>query len=118
MHEQSSMNIVAHTCNGYIGVCECCHEFNFVYKNILLTFQQDELVRFLDWLISYRADDQTYLPLPHGKTRVYKSPLSNLFLTFDDDELDELAQLFIDTELILEARRLIQNGNQKFNFKP
>jgi len=107
MHEESSLNILAHADNGYIGVCECCNEYNFVYKNVLLVFQQEELVRFLDWLIGFRTHDDTYLPLPHGRTRVYRSPLSNMFLAFDEQELDELDQLFREAQLILEVRSLL-----------
>lgn len=62
MHQESSLNILAECDNGYIGVCECCSEFNFVYKNILLAFRQDELIRFCDWLIDYRLHNDTYLP--------------------------------------------------------
>lgn len=109
MHEESTLNILASADNGYIGVCECCNEFNFVYKNVMLALQQEELVRFLDWLLTNRTHDETYLPLPHGRTRVYRSPLSNLFLTFDEQELDEITQMFAEIQLILEARSLLQD---------
>jgi hypothetical protein len=111
MHEESPLNILAHTDNGYIGLCDCCHEYNFVYKNILLAFQREELTRFLDWLIAYRTHDDTYLPLPHGRTRVYRSPLSNLFLAFHEEELDEVTQLFAEAQLILEARSLLADNS-------
>lgn len=108
MHQDSPLSILAETDNGYIGVCSCCQEFNFVYKNILLAFRQDELMRFCDWLISYRYHNDTFLPLPHGRTRVYRSPLSNLFIAFYEDELDEVDQLFSEAKLIIEARNLVQ----------
>ena len=111
MHEQSTLNILAQSDNGYIGECECCHEFNFVYKNILLIFQQEELFRFLDWLISYRKHDDTYLPLPHGTSRVYRSPLNNMFLAFHEHELDELTTLFTEAQIILEVRSLLTNND-------
>lgn len=108
MHE-SSLHILAECDNGYIGVCECCNEFNFVYKNILLAFTEDELIRFCAWIMAYRFHEDTYLPLPHGKTRVYRSPLNNLFIAFHEHELDEVGQLFSQTKLILEARNLVKN---------
>jgi hypothetical protein len=74
----------------------------------LLIFSQDELLRFCQWLTSYRTHEDTYLPLPHGRTRVYKSPLGNLFLAFSEDELDEVDQLSMQARLVLEARSLIQ----------
>lgn len=109
MHQQESpLSILAESENGYIGVCDCCHEFNFVYKNLLLAFRQDELVRFCEWLIAYRHHNETFLPLPHGRTRVYKSPLSNLFIAFYDEELDEVDTLFSQAKLVIEARTIIQ----------
>jgi hypothetical protein len=107
MSQDSPFHILAECSNGYIGVCECCREYNFVYKNILMIFSQDELLRFCGWVIAYRTHDNTYLPLHHGRTRVYTSPLSNLFIAFREDELDELDQLFTEARLILEARKLI-----------
>lgn len=109
MHQQDSpLSILAEGLNGYIGVCDCCHEFNFVYKNLLLAFRQDELVRFCEWLIENRYSRSTFLPLPHGRTRVYKSPLSNLFIAFYDDELDEVEQMFSQARLLIEARSIVQ----------
>jgi len=108
MHEQSPFHILAECDNGYIGICECCQEYNFVYKNILLAFSEDELLRFCTWVLDYRYHDDTYLPLAHGRTRVYRSPLSNLFIAFHEHELDEVDQLFSETKLILEARSLVR----------
>ena len=111
MHQKDSFEILAQCDNGYIGVCTCCHEFNFVYKNVVLAFQQDELLRFGDWLIDYRHHNDTYLALPHGRTRVYRSPLTNLFIAFHDLELDEVSDLFAQVHLVLEARSLVQGGS-------
>jgi len=111
MHQQDSpLSILAECQNGYIGVCDCCHEFNFVYKNLLLAFSQDELIRFCERLIDYRHHRETFLPLPHGRTRVYRSPLSNLFIAFFDEELDEVELLSSQARLVIEARSLVQPG--------
>lgn len=108
MHNQDSpLNILSEGPNGYIGVCDCCHEFNFVYKNLLLAFREEELIRFCEWLIGYRYHRETFLPLPHGRTRVYKSPLSNLFIAFYDEELNEVEQLFNQARLLIEARSIV-----------
>lgn len=80
--EESSFDLLTRTTNGYIGVCQCCQDYNFVYKNVLITFRQDELLRFGEWLESIRFHDDTLLPLAHGRSRVYTSPMSNLFLAF------------------------------------
>lgn len=116
MHQQSSFEILAESDNGYIGICTCCQEFNFVYKNVVLAFQQEELIRFCEWLITYRHHNDTYLPLPHGRTRVYRSPLTNLFIAFHDHELDEVSQLFSQVQLVLEARSLVQGRSSEYGF--
>ena len=110
MHQQqdSPLSILAECENGYIGVCDCCHEYNFVYKNLLLAFRQDELVRFCEWLIEYRYHRETFLPLPHGRTRVYKSPLSNMFIAFHEEELDDVNEMFSQARLLIEARGIVQ----------
>ncbi len=108
MHEQSTFHILAECDNGYIGVCECCLEYNFVFKNILLAFREDELLKFCKWILDYRFHEDTYLPLAHGRTRVYRSPLSSLFIAFNDNELDELDYLFSETQLIVEARTQVK----------
>src|SRR6187402_2283661 len=110
MHLQpdSRLCIMAECPNGYIGVCDCCHEYNFVYKNLLLAFRQDELVRFCEWLIEYRYHRETFLPLPHGRTRVFKSPLSNMFIAFHEEELDDVYEMFSQVRLLIEARNIVQ----------
>jgi|SRR5688500_3217904 hypothetical protein len=108
MSEDTTFHILAECDNGYIGVCECCDEYNFVYKNILLIFSQEELSRFCAWLLQHRFHESTYLPLAHGRTRVFTSPLSNLFIAFREDELDEVDELFSQAKLVLDARDLLQ----------
>ncbi|HEY3404626.1 MAG TPA: DUF6686 family protein [Ohtaekwangia sp.] len=114
MHQQNAFEIIAESTNGYFGRCTCCHEFNFVYKNVVLAFQQDELLRFGEWLIEYRYHNDTYLALPHGRTRVYR-PLTNLFLAFHDNELDELGDLFSQVQIVLEARHLVKGDRSAFD---
>lgn len=111
MHQlqDSPLSILAECEHGYIGVCDCCLEYNFVYKNLLLAFRQEELMRFCEWLIEYRYHRETFLPLPHGRTRVYKSPLSNMFIAFHEDELDDVDQMFSQARLVIEARGIVQN---------
>lgn len=109
MHELSEFNILAECEHGYIGECSCCHGFNFAYKNVLLCFQEDEMVRFLEWLTACKFNLENYLPLPHGRDRVYRSPLDNLYLAYTLSELEEIEQLFSEVQLVLEARRILGN---------
>ena len=110
MHKESPLNILAECNNGYISVCECCNEFNFAYKNILLTFQEEDMLRFFDWIIENRNSPHHFMPMHHGRSKVFSSPNSNLFLVFHDNELDEVVRMYNETRLILEARKvLLQN---------
>jgi hypothetical protein len=103
-------NILAENEFGYIGQCSCCEEFNFAYKNILVTFSEEHLFHFSDWLIGNQNNPEFLFDLPHGKSRVYRSPVENLFLTFDEGELSQLSQLFTETQLVLEARKIVGNS--------
>ena len=107
MH-QSSFRIVAECENGYISECMCCRDFNFVYKNIVLCFEQEELHRFLHWLIDTRYASESYHPLAHWRDRVYRSPLTNLCLAFNQEELEEIETLFAETQLVQEAQRVLR----------
>ena len=94
---------------GYIGQCSCCQEFNFAYKNLLITFTEEHLFHFSDWLIGNQDNPAFLFDLPHGKTRVYRSPVENFFLTFTSEELQELSQLFNEVQLVLEARKIVDS---------
>jgi hypothetical protein len=93
--------------NGYIGICTCCKEFNFAYKNVLLTFQEESLFQFFNWLIECKDNPEYHLGLPHGRTHVYPSPMHNLFLVYTEEELVEIEQLFMEVRLVLEVRKII-----------
>jgi len=106
-HQKTGFRTLVECADGYIGVCTCCHEFNFAYKTVLVSFQEEEMHRFFEWLTSNRKTREHYLPLPHGRTRVFSSPHSNLFLTFKDEELDEILDLYQQALLLLKAEALL-----------
>jgi len=106
MHDQSYLDILAETKNGYVSRCNCCGEFNLTYKNVLLVLDEEAMVRFFEWVITYRSSRENFQPLPHGRDRIYSSPHSNLYLVYNDGELNELEDLFAGVQLILEARRI------------
>jgi len=94
---------------GYIGQCSCCQEFNFAYKNLLITFTEEHLFHFYDFLIGNQDNPNFLFDTPHGKSHVYRSPVENLFLAFNAVELNELSQLFNEVQLILEARKIVDS---------
>jgi hypothetical protein len=110
-HENSRFKVLSQEVDGYIGFCECCGQFNFAYKTVLLTFTEDDFHRFFDWLISNRYAPEHYAPLQHGRTRMYASPHSNLFLTYAEEELDAITHLYQQALLILEAQRILSRPN-------
>lgn len=106
-HENSRFKILSENNEGYIGVCECCQQYNFAYKTVLLTFPEDDFHRFFDWLITNRFAPQHYAPLHHGRSRMFSSPHSNLYLVYADEELDDITHLYQEASLILEAQKLL-----------
>jgi hypothetical protein len=46
-YSNDNFQVLADCNDGDIGKCNCCHEYNFSYKSILLTFTEDQLVVFL-----------------------------------------------------------------------
>ena len=110
MHKQASdFQVLSECANGYIGVCACCREFNFVYKNLLLAFPEDEMFRFCRWLSESADNPANRLVLRHGRDRVYASPLSNFYLSFNAEELEEIEQMTAEAELLWQARRIARN---------
>jgi hypothetical protein len=49
--------------------------------------------------------------LYHGRSKVFTSPHSNLFLAFNDEELDEIATMATEVKLILDAHNILK-GNR------
>jgi hypothetical protein len=113
MHEKTSREIIAEGLNGYVSRCTCCQEFNVCYKNVLLVFDEDAMMRFFEWILENRTSRTNYQPLPHGRNRVYASPHSNLYLAYNDAEIDELEDLSVEVRLVLEARKLV--GCKRFS---
>jgi hypothetical protein len=107
MHDQTHFKILTQTANGYIGVCSCCYQFNFVYRNILAVFMEEELLNFLDWLNANRYSRDYFVTLYHGRNKVYASPHSNLFLAFNDIELDEIFEMSAEVKLMIEAQKIL-----------
>jgi hypothetical protein len=108
-HQNVRFRILAECPNGYIGAHECFDEFNFAYKTILLHLGGYELQHFFEWLIANHTSAEYHVPLPHGRDKVFASPNSNLYLTFNDEELDEIIQLYNNTVIALRAQTLFHN---------
>src|SRR5688572_28350544 len=99
MHSPSEFKVISETNSSYIGYCECCLQYNFAFNNLLIVFSEDELINFLDWLQCNRSSTANELALPNGRTRVYSSPHGNLFLVFNDTELDEIDLMAAEVKL-------------------
>lgn len=111
MHQNPEFKIIAECREGYIGVCECCQEFNFAFKNVLLTFQEEEMIAFFEWMIAGRDSCENCTQLYHGRNRIFSGPHSNLFLVYNDEEMDEMIRMFHEVMVLIEARNLL-SGNR------
>lgn len=107
-HNGSHFQILSECRNGYVGVCECCRQFSFSYNNVLLLFSEEEMMNFFDWLMTHRHSRENFVSLPDGRNRIYSSPLSNLFLVYNDSELDELSGLFAEIKIMTEVRKIMK----------
>lgn len=105
-HQKSSFHLLAFCEHGYISTCTCCHEYNFTYKNLLLQLPEGDLLSFCSWLIDSQRHPENHLELPHGRNRIYCSPLANLYLVFNKEELNDISDMFMQVQLVLEARKI------------
>lgn len=106
-HQDTTFRVLVECSDGYIGVCTCCCEFNFAYKTVLVSFQEEEMHRFFDWLITTSETQEHYMPLLHVRNRVFSSPHSNLFLAFNDQELEEIKGLYHQASILIQAENLL-----------
>ncbi len=102
-----NFNIIAECSRGYIGQCTCCNEYNFAFNNLLITFSEEHLAWFFDWLLQNRDNPDLYFPLANGQDRIYRSPLDNFFITFNFNELEELEMLYGQVQLVWQARKIV-----------
>jgi hypothetical protein len=107
MQHQETFRVLADCDEGYLGICACCRKFTFAYKNLMLSFHEDEMHQFLDWLISSSKSREHYVQLPHGRNRVFAGPHSNLFFSFNDHELEEIESLYHQALLLLQVDDLL-----------
>jgi hypothetical protein len=103
----SPFQILADCHDGYIGVCRCCGEFNYVYKNMLLTFQEEDMHQFFSWFLTARNTQEFNMALANGRDHFFCGPVPNLFFAYSENELDDIEKMYSQTKLVLEARKII-----------
>ena len=107
MHKNDRFKTLSEHEHGYIGMCLCCQEFNFAYKNVLIGFREDEMENFFEWIRANQFNPDHYTQLQHGRSRIFTSPHSNLYLVFTDEEIEEILEMYTETKLVLEAQRVL-----------
>lgn len=105
-HSYNSLRILSQTENGYIGQCNCCDHFNFVFGSFLFIFTEDGLRGFHSVLYEQQHFHRLEEALPHGKTYLLPSPIPNFMLSFDDNELDQIKILFQEAFLVIEVDKI------------
>jgi len=112
MHDsfgEDNFEILAECEEGYIGICRHCQEFNYSFKNILLTFQEQEMDNFFEWMIGCRQNGACEMVLPHGRGYVLSSPIHNLFIVYNDEEFDAIEKLYSEVRLMREAKKILNS---------
>jgi hypothetical protein len=93
-HSNNSLRILGQSENGYIGQCNCCGHYNFVFGNFLFIFSEDGLRGFHSVLYEQHQFHRLDEALPHGKTYLLPSPIPNFMLSFGDDEIGQIKIFF------------------------
>jgi hypothetical protein len=106
-HQDNGFRILSECADGYIGMCTCCREFNFAYKTILLSFQEEDMQRTFNWLIANGRTHKQSMPMRHGRRGILSSELSNLYLVFNKTDLEEIKVLFQQALLLLEVENVL-----------
>ncbi|TAG16843.1 MAG: hypothetical protein EAZ32_17665 [Cytophagia bacterium] len=94
---------------GYVGVCETCKIYNIGYKNFLLCLNEYEFEWFRNNLINGTMLTPFYTS--HGKEFLHRTPMSNFYLTFSSDEVEELVAMLNEIVIVIEARKSLKNVN-------
>jgi hypothetical protein len=110
-HSYNSLRILSQTEKGYIGQCNCCDHYNFVFGNFLFIFTEDGLNGFHSMLYEQQQLHHLDSPLPNRKNYLLQSPIPNFMLAFDENEVEEIKNLFQECLLALEIDRIFAQKN-------
>lgn len=108
MCQNSSLEILSKTPNGYVGKCTGCEKYNVVFENIFLLLTEQEM-----YAISHVIDENLGVwvleqYIGKGKKVVMQTPLSNMYFAFTYQEYEDLKCLINETILVLEARNFLR----------
>lgn len=89
--------IIAHTKNGELSLCDCCKRYSLVFNNIFLQFDKKQLKAFkkhinninVDYWLDYYAITTKYRKIPVSTKQC------SLWLFFTEEEFEELKQLLL-----------------------
>lgn len=110
-HDYNSLRILSQTAKGYIGQCNCCDHYNFVFGNLVFIFTADGLTNFQAMLYGQTHLKLLESPLLNQKRYILPSPIPNFMLSFDEEEIEEIKNLFQETLLTLEIDRIFAQKN-------
>jgi len=105
-HSFNTLRILSQSDNGYIGQCNCCDHYNFLFGNFLFIFTEDGLNGFRSVLYDNTQFHSMETALPNGKNILLLSPIPNFMLSFSEVEIEEIKGLFQETLLALEIDRI------------
>ena len=110
MEHQHHLKTLSQNENGYIGYCAGCQSFNVAYKNSLFILAEAEFACYQEVM----ADRTAMRPFftTHGKEWLMKTPMPNYFITFSDDEINDLIQLMEEATLIMEVGQILKTTHR------
>ena len=111
MEHQHHLKTLTRTDNGYIGYCAGCQSYNVAYKNSLFILSEEEYAYYHEVMVERTAMRPFFTT--HGKEWLLKTPMSNYYMMFSDDELVELIQMMDEASLLRQVDQILQTPTEK-----
>lgn len=113
MCQNSKLEIVSQNTHGYIGQCNGCNRFNLVFENFFLLMEHEEIISLGRMLEDHFGVFWHNSPIGNGKQITMNTPLPNFFMAFSVEEFEVFKTMVLETNLILEARQILQEPMKK-----
>ncbi|WP_420150770.1 DUF6686 family protein [Spirosoma sp.] len=110
MDHQHHLKTLSQNESGYVGYCAGCRSYNLAYKNSLFILAEAEFVSYQE-VITNRTAMRPFFTT-HGKEWLLKTPMSNYFVLFSEDEINELIQLMNEATLLMEVDQLLKTTHR------
>lgn len=94
---------------GYYNIaqCHCCKRLGLYYKNLLVSFEFDDFIAFIDSFCAVNFDKKSVLFPGKKKLLVINTCHKDIQFAFSKTEFEELRTSLQQAKLVLEANSLV-----------